>query len=78
MSEITEFQKVAALVCMDIDLFSDMAKDTPESAPELMAKLRQMKDDLMADKELINKRYSAASNVFSASQSGLISFEELT
>ena len=65
MGEITEYQKVAALVCSDIDLMVSAAERNPAFALGLLKKLQAMKNDLIFNSETRDSRYSATCSVMS-------------
>lgn len=65
MSEITEYQKVAALLCSDIDLMVSAAERRPDLALGLLKKLQTMKNDLISESKVRDSRYSASCAVLS-------------
>ena len=64
MSDISEYQKVAALVCMDIDIMAKAAERKPETAIEYLRKLKEMKDSVVSDGGCRDSRYAACQAVF--------------
>ena len=66
MNEITEYQKVAALVCLDIDTIVKAAESKPELAMDFLLKLRGMKDKVVDDEKNRDTRYAACQSVFFA------------
>ena len=67
MSEITEYQKVAALLAMDIDTMLLTAEANPQIALGLLKKLKERKDTLINDRQIRDVRYSATVSVFNLS-----------
>lgn len=67
-NEISEYQKVAALVCMDIETAAIAAANKPESAPALLRLLKEQKDKAINDKSSRDERYKAACLLFSLPQ----------
>lgn len=61
---VTEYQMVAALVCMDIDMMADTAKRNPDMALGLLKKLKERKDRVVGDIEHRESRYSSTCNIF--------------
>lgn len=61
---VTEHQMVAALVCMDIDVFSEVVEREPEMALEVIRKLKERKDNIVDDKEHREMRYRATCSIF--------------
>ncbi len=64
MKDIDEHQKVAALVCMDIDIVLKAAEKKPELALGLLRMLKDKKDAILNDKECRDSRYSATCTIF--------------
>lgn len=63
-----EYQQVAALTCLDIDLLADIAEDKSMTADQLrdqIVHLKELKDKLISDKADRESRYSAACMIFS-------------
>jgi len=67
MCDISDYQKVAALVCLDIDTVVKAAKAKPELAIDLLVMLKERKDDLVNIKKVRDGRYSATVNIFTLS-----------
>ena len=66
MSEVTEYQEVAAITCMDIDILAKVAEDdrwTKEDLKELIFRLKKNKDKLISDDTHRKMRYNAFSTV---------------
>ncbi len=61
---INEYQMVAALVCMDIDIICRTAERKPEMALEAIRKLKERKDKIVNDEEHRKMRYGATCSVF--------------
>jgi len=67
MSDITEYQEVAAIVCMDIDILAKVADNGEWTAEELktfIIRLKKNKDQLISDDTHRKMRYNATSQVF--------------
>jgi len=67
MSEVTEYQEVAALLAMDIDILAQVADSrewTAEDLKELIIRLKKNKDLLITDDKHRKMRYNATSQVF--------------
>jgi len=67
MSETTEYQKVAALLAMDIDTMLLTAEANPQIALGLFKKLKERKDLIINDKQVRDTRYYATARVFNLS-----------
>ena len=67
MSEITEYQKVAALLAMDIDTMLVTAEANPQIALGLLKKLKERKDIIINDRQVRDVRYSATASIFNLS-----------
>ena len=66
MSDITEYQQVAAILNMDIDVLARVAENDKWTAAELrefIFRLKEQKDMLITDEKVRNARYSAISFV---------------
>ena len=75
-----EYQQVAALACLDIDLLSDICEQEDMTLERLKAQIRLVKgnkDDMISDPRSRNKRYTAATLVFGAVAEGLVWSESL-
>jgi len=59
-----EYQKVAALVCMDIDTIFSAAERNPERAMDFLELLKAKKDDIVNNQNIRDTRYKATCNVF--------------
>ena len=57
--EISEYQKVAAIVCWDIDIALEAAKLDPEQALSILSLIKEKKDKVIADADVRDMRYSA-------------------
>lgn len=67
MSEVTEYQQVAALLAMDIDILATVAEDNSHDANFLQAmifRLKKNKDLLITDDKHREMRYNATAKVF--------------
>jgi len=67
MSEITEYQQVAALLAMDIDILAKVVENgewTKEDLEKLIFRLKKNKDLLITDDAHREMRYNATSQVF--------------
>jgi len=65
MTQVTEHQKVAALVCMDIDTIYAAAKNHPDKAMDFLELLKAKKDDVVDTPSIRDSRYAATCNIFS-------------
>ena len=65
MDEISEYQKSAALMALDIKIFYESAKRKPEMALELFEELNCRKEKITTDKEYRDSRFSACIYLFS-------------
>ena len=63
-TEVSEYQQVAALICMDIDVAVMAAINNPIMAIEFLEDLKTRKDKLINDAEYRNMRYSASVSLF--------------
>jgi len=61
--EISEYQKVAAIVCWDIDIVLKAAEIHPEKAIDLIKALKKNKDKAITDDDFRDMRYSATGAV---------------
>lgn len=61
--EISEYQKSAALMSMDIDTLSLAAESDPDLALDFMRRLKEMKENVIHDKATRDTRFRAASNL---------------
>ena len=52
-------QQLAALLCLNIDIMSNIADKKPESALECIKDLKIIKDELLADENTLKTRYAA-------------------
>ena len=77
MSEITEYQKSAALMAHDIEVLYSCAENNPDKALEFFKKLKEMRDDVISNTESRDRRYSAMANVFAAQRAGMVKCEKL-
>jgi len=60
MSEVSEYQKSAALMALDITTLYSAAKRKPEMALEFFEMLHDRKEKITNDKEYRDSRFSAA------------------
>ena len=63
VSSISEFQQVAALLCLDIDILEECIDDSM-SKEDILWQVRDLidkKNDMINNEESRNSRYSAAS-----------------
>jgi len=60
MSEISEFQKVAALLSMDIQTMSMAVANNPKFAVDMFAKLEENRLRVINDVDYRNMRYGAS------------------
>ena len=68
-----EYQQVAAVLNMDIDVLARVAEDEKWSAEELrefIFRLKEQKDMLITNEEVRNNRYSAMSFVMGYANKG--------
>lgn len=63
--EISEYQKSAAIMALDIKIFYEAAKRKPEMALELFEELNRRKERITTDKEYRDSRFSACCLLFS-------------
>lgn len=71
-TEVSEHQKAAALMAMDIDLFYKCAEDHPDKALKFFEMLRDNALEVQTNEECRNMRYEATCRIFGAAQAGLI------
>jgi len=64
MTDIDEYQKVASLVCMDIDTVLQAAERKPDMALDLLRMLKDKKDAVVNDKQCRDMRYGATCTIF--------------
>jgi len=67
MSDITEYQQVAAIVCMDVDILAKVTDNSEWTAEELktfIIRLKKNKDLLISDDAHRKMRYNAISQMF--------------
>jgi len=67
MSDITEYQEVAAIVCMDIDILAKVADNDEWDADflrQMIFRLKKNKDLLISDDTHRKMRYNATTQVF--------------
>lgn len=69
---VDEYQKIAALLCLDIDTITTTAERNPDMALGLLQMLKERKDDMVNDPKIRDIRYSACCTIFtlSANQKG--------
>lgn len=72
-----EYQQVAALVCMDIDIFYKCAVRFPDKALEFFKLLKEMKDKAISDPADRKMRFDASVTIFHAAKAGMIVGEEI-
>ena len=77
MSEVTEYQKSAALMAADIELLFTCAENNPDMAFEFFKKLKGMRDNVVNDKKIRDRRYNAMASVFAAVDAGLVQNEKI-
>jgi hypothetical protein len=73
MSGVSEYQQVAALVCMDLDTLAVLCDHKDMTADDYRAHIRHVvsaKNELISDAEVRNQRYAAAAFVFNAVAGG--------
>jgi hypothetical protein len=63
MTDITEHQKIAALVCMDIDTIHAAAKKHPDKAMDFLDLLKAKKDDVVDTPSIRDTRYAATCDI---------------
>jgi hypothetical protein len=61
---VDEYQKVAALLCLDIDTVMVTAERHPDMALGLLKMLKERKDNMVNDPVIRDVRYSACCTVF--------------
>lgn len=61
---VDEYQKVAALLSMDVQLCAMVVENDPEMAVEAMAELEKRRLRLINDVDWRDMRYAAAGKVF--------------
>jgi hypothetical protein len=66
---VTEYQQVAALLCMDIDTWVETAENNPEMALDALRELKKRKDEMIGDENIREMRYNAACALFSLNKS---------
>jgi hypothetical protein len=67
MSDITEYQQVAAIACMDIDILAKVAESdrwTADDLREMIFRLKKQKDLLITDAKVREMRYNATKMIF--------------
>lgn len=62
---VNDCQKIAALVCMDIDTLLVAAENRPADALEFFRLLKNKKDDMINNEILRDTRYAAVCNLSS-------------
>ena len=67
---ITDYQKVAALLSMDVQLYAKVVANDPSMAVEAMADLEKRRLRLINDVDWRDMRYAAAGVVFSVVANG--------
>jgi len=77
MSEVTEYQKSAALMAADIELLFTCAENNPDKALDFFRRLKEMRDTIISDKEARDSRYDAMASIHAASSAGLIECETI-
>lgn len=63
-----EYQQVAGLVCMDIDLLWDIVNDEDITKEEILLQIKTLVDDkneIIANKEVRERKWAAANLLFS-------------
>lgn len=72
MNEISQYQKVAALLALEIDLLAEMSYDLSHTELfESVIELKATMDKMIEDPEYVNQRYAAGQLVFGvAAKSG--------
>lgn len=78
--EAEEYQQVAALVCMDLDILLECANCGDMTAEELVAQIRhahEQKESMTADPKIRQSRYEAASIIWNAVAQGHVRSEPL-
>ena len=58
-----EYQQVAALLAMDIEVFSKTVEHNPEMAKDAIEELAKRRERILTDKEYRDMRYGAASTL---------------
>lgn len=63
---ISDYQKVAAIVCFDIDILADLAETATslEDLKQSVAVVKEMKDEAIRDEKIRNIRYKAMGDIF--------------
>lgn len=62
---ITEHQKVAAIVCQDINTWFMAAENNPDmDTLELFRRLKQAKDKILEDKKMLDQRFYGMSMLY--------------
>lgn len=64
--EITEYQKIAALLAQDIEIAFKASERAPELSDGLLKDLMDRRTKTISDKEYRDKRYSAAQSIYAA------------
>ena len=70
-----EYQQIAALVCLDLDVLKDIAEQPNNTADQLVKQILftwEKKEKLIQDAQHRKSRYEAASLIFSAAAAGFV------
>jgi len=70
MSDVTDYQKVAALLSMDVEVYAKVVAHDPSMAVDAMAELEKRRLRLINDADWRDMRYAAAGAVFSVVANG--------
>lgn len=62
---ITEYQKVSAIVCQDINIWFMAAENNPDmDTLEFFRRLKQAKDKILEDKKMLDQRFYGMSVIY--------------
>jgi len=64
MTEVSDYQKVAALLSMDVQIYAKVVANDPSMAVEAMADLEKRRLRLIEDADWRDMRYAAAGTIF--------------
>jgi hypothetical protein len=64
MTEVSDYQKVAALLSMDVQIYAKVVANDPSMAVEVMADLEKRRLRLIEDADWRDMRYAAAGTIF--------------
>lgn len=78
--QASEYQQVAGLLCMDIDVLVDCCESDGMTAEKMLwhiRDLKQKKDEMISNKKARESRYAAAAFLVACTQSGMVRTDEI-